>query len=141
VVQFSHFSVKEYLTSERLAASCQDVSRYHITLKTAHAMLAQACVSILLQLDVEKNAPLVVYAAENWVRHAQFEDVAPRIKGMEHPFDLDKPYFAAWRKLHDIDIPPTGGHVFLLSVNFWNAVQKHPCTMLHCVDLRISWIS
>jgi hypothetical protein len=119
VVQFSHFSVKEYLTSERLATSTQDVSRYHITFETAHTILAQACVSVLLQLDdhdeqddVEKNAPLAVYAAEYWVRHAQFEDVASRIKGMEHLFDLDKPYFAAWRGLHDIDIRPPYGSVF-----------------------------
>ena len=82
-VQFSHFSVKEYLTSERLAASRQDVSRYHITSETAHTILAQACVSVLLQLDGhddlddrKKNAPLAVYAARYWVRHAQFEDVA-----------------------------------------------------------------
>ncbi|KAF8493659.1 hypothetical protein F5888DRAFT_1850287, partial [Russula emetica] len=51
VVQFSHFSVKEYLTSERLASSSQDVSRYHITFETAHTILAQACVSVLLRLD------------------------------------------------------------------------------------------
>ena len=111
VVQFSHFSVKEYLTSERLATSSQDVSRYHIILKTAHTILAQSCVSVLLSLDdcdeqddVGKNAPLAVYGAEYWARHAQFEDVAPQIKGMEDLFDLDKPYFAAWRGLHDIDI-------------------------------------
>ncbi|KAF8488023.1 hypothetical protein F5888DRAFT_1930974, partial [Russula emetica] len=74
VVQFSHFSVKEYLTSERLATSNQDVSRYHITFETAHTILAQACVSVLLRLDeddvqdeddeqddVEQNAPLAVY--------------------------------------------------------------------------------
>src|SRR5712671_4563678 len=30
IVQFSHFSVKEYLTSERLAESIRDVSRYQI---------------------------------------------------------------------------------------------------------------
>jgi ankyrin repeat protein len=119
VVQFSHFSVKEYLTSERLATSSQDVSRNHITFETAHTILAQASVSILLQLDdhdeqddVEKNAPLAVYAAEYWVRHAQFEDVASRIKGMEDLFDLDKPYFSAWRRLHDIDIMPPLGSVF-----------------------------
>jgi hypothetical protein len=119
VVQFSHFSAKEYLTSERLATSSQDVSRYHITFETAHTILAQACVSVLLELDdhdeqddVEKNAPLAVYAAEYWVRHAQFEDVVSRIKGMEHLFDLDKPYFTAWRGLHDIDIRPPYYSVF-----------------------------
>ena len=111
VVQFSHFSVKEYMTSERLGTSSQDVSRYHIAFLTAHTILAQACVSVLLQLDdhdeqddVGKNAPLAVYAAEYWVCHAQFEDVTPYIKAMEYLFDLDKPYFAAWRRLHDIDI-------------------------------------
>jgi hypothetical protein len=104
VVQFSHFSVKEYLTSERLATSSQDVSRYHINFETAHTILAQACVSVLLQDDVENNAPLAIYAAEYWVRHAQFGDVASRIKGMEHLFELEKPYFAAWRRLFDIDI-------------------------------------
>ena len=119
VVQFSHFSVKEYLTSERLATSSQDVSRYHINLETAHTILAQACLSILLQLDdgderddVEKKAPLAVYAAEYWARHAQFEDVASRLKGMEVLFDPDKPYFAAWCGLHDIDTTPPQGSAF-----------------------------
>ena len=117
VAQFSHFSVKEYLTSERLASSGH-VSRYHITFETAHTNLAQACVSVLLQLDnhdeqddVEKNAPLAVYAAEYWARHAQFEDVVSRIKGLEDLFDPDKPYFAAWRGLHNIDIAPPDGSV------------------------------
>jgi Ankyrin repeats (many copies) len=118
-VQFSHFSVKEYLTSERLATSGQDVSRYHIAFETAHTIFAQACVSVLRQLDdhdeqddVEKKAPLAVYAAEYWVRHAQFEDVVLRIKGMEDLFDVDKPYFVAWRRLYDIDIKPPHGSVF-----------------------------
>jgi Ankyrin repeats (3 copies) len=115
VVQFSHFSVKEYLTSERLATSSQDVSRYHITSETAHTILAQVCLSVLLQLDdhdATKNAPLAIYGAEYWVRHAQFEDVVSRIKGIEDLFDLDKPYFAAWRGLHDIDITSPPGSVF-----------------------------
>jgi hypothetical protein len=121
VVQFSHFSVKEYLTSARLATSSPDVSRYHIALKPAHTILAQACVSVLLQWgdndepdEVEKNAPLAAYAAQYWVRHAQFEDVVSCIKGMEYLFDLDKPYLAAWRRLYDIDIKPPFEAVFSL---------------------------
>jgi ankyrin repeat protein len=76
-------------------------------------------VSVLLQWDdrneqnnVEENAPLARYAAEYWVNHAQFEEVASRIKGMEYLFDPDKPYFAAWRKLYDIDVHPDEGTVF-----------------------------
>ena len=114
VVQFSHFSVKEYLTSARLSISSEEVSRYHIALLPAHTILAQACVSVLLQLhdideedEVGKNAPLARYAAEYWARHAQFEDVVSRIKGMEYLFDPDKPYFTAWRQLYDIDTRPS----------------------------------
>jgi hypothetical protein len=122
VVQFSHFSVKEFLTSARLSTSSQDiVSRYHIALEPAHTILAQACLSVLLQLhdhdeedEVGKNAPLARYAAELWVRHAQFEDVASRITGKEYLFDPDKPYFAAWRRLYDIDTsPPYESALFL----------------------------
>ena len=81
VVQFSHFSVKEYLTSARLATSNQDVSRFHIVLEPAHTIMAQACVSVLLQLDdrnqqddVGENTPLARYAAEYWVNHAQHQE-------------------------------------------------------------------
>jgi hypothetical protein len=93
VVQFSHFSVKEYLTSARLATSSQDVLCYHIVLGTAHTILAQACLSILLRPDnliedgsIEKPSPLARYAAEYWVPHAQFEDVVSCIRGIEDLF-------------------------------------------------------
>jgi hypothetical protein len=149
VVQFSHFSVKEYLTSERLATSRQDVSRYHVVLEPAHTILAQACMSVLLQLhdrdiriDVEKNAPLAKYAAEHWARHAQFEDVASRIKGMEDLFDPDKPYFAAWRQLHDIDID-RGDSVFFQFTHYMKSGEGTPlyyaalCGFANLVDQLI----
>ena len=111
VVQFSHFSVKEYLTSERLATSSGDVSRYHIDLEPAHTILAQVCMSILLRPDdhveengVGKRSPLAGYAAEHWVTHAQFERVSSVIRNaMEYLFDSDKPYFATWLEIHNID--------------------------------------
>ena len=149
VVQFSHFSVKEYLTSARLATSSQDVSRYHIALEPAHTILAQACVSVLLQSpnrdeqdDVENNVPLAEYAAEYWVRHAQFGDVVSRIKGMEYLFDLDKPYFAAWLLLHDIDSYSYYRSVFRVSFR-WKSVERAPlyyaalCGFRHLVEQLI----
>ena len=109
-VQFSHSSVKEFLTADRLAISSGDTSRYHILLEPAHTILAQACLSVLLQVDdrVEQsggnNSPLAKYAAEHWVAHAQDEKVSSCLRtAMEILFDLDKPYFSAWLKLHDID--------------------------------------
>jgi hypothetical protein len=103
IVQFSHFSAKEFLTSDRLAAASGDISRYHIWLESAHAILAQACLGVLLRLDDRidrktiKNFPLAQYAAAHWIMHAQFKNVASYIKaGMECLFDADKPYFATW---------------------------------------------
>jgi ankyrin repeat protein len=111
VVQFSHFSVKEFLTSSRLASSSANVSRFHILLEPAHTILAKACLSVLLRLDepvdmynVNKSFPLAPYAAEYWVDHAQFENVASHIQeGIEYLFDTDKPYFTAWLQVYDID--------------------------------------
>jgi ankyrin repeat protein len=110
VVQFSHFSVKEYLTSPRLARSPGDVSRFHIDLNAAHTILAQACLGTLLQLGEDTGNsgsnmfPLVEYAARHWVEHAQFENVSSRVRdGMDDLFDSSKPHFAAWLRVHDID--------------------------------------
>ncbi|KAH9026614.1 hypothetical protein EDB85DRAFT_165826 [Lactarius pseudohatsudake] len=107
VVQFSHFSVKEYLTSPRLARSEGDVSWLHIGLEAAHTVLAQACLATLLRLDEHagaKGLPLVEYAARHWVDHAQFEGVSSRVRdGMDDLFDSAKPHFAAWLRVHNVD--------------------------------------
>ena len=115
VVQFSHFSVKEFLTSPRLADSSPDVSRFHIPLGPAHVILASACLGTLLRLDdqvdgynVQGRFPLSQYAAQHWMKHAQFEDVSSRLREeIEILFDRDKPYFSAWICVHDIDVEPT----------------------------------
>ncbi|KAH9010035.1 hypothetical protein EDB84DRAFT_1280103 [Lactarius hengduanensis] len=111
VVQFSHFSVKEFLTSDRLAASKGDASYFHIIPEHAHTTLAQACLGTLLQLNgnaddnpVDDGFPLARYASRHWVEHAQFGKVSSRIEdGMRRLFDSTKPHFSAWLELHDID--------------------------------------
>jgi len=50
VVRFSHFSVKEYLTSERLANTGECLSQYHILSHSAHTSIAKASLSVLLAL-------------------------------------------------------------------------------------------
>ena len=111
VVQFSHFSVKEYLTSPRLARSPHgEVSRFRIYLEPAHTIMAQACLATLLQLDEHasesgaKVSPLIKYAAQHWMDHAQFGKVSSRVReGMDDLFDGSRPHFAAWLRVHDID--------------------------------------
>ncbi|KAH9003601.1 ankyrin repeat-containing domain protein [Lactarius hatsudake] len=112
VVQFSHFSVKEFLTSDRLATSKEDISRYHIHPDAAHTTLARVSLDVLLRLDDRvdssnaNNIPLVKYAAEHWVSHAQVGSVSSSVLDeMKTLFDSDKPHFAAWRRIYDIDEP------------------------------------
>ena len=110
VVQFSHFSVKEFLMSNRLG----DYSHYQILPRPAHTILAQACLGCLLHLDghdddrIVKGFPLAEYAAKHWITHAQFEDVASFVKdGMETLFDCDKPHFGAWVGIYNMDGKPS----------------------------------
>ena len=120
IVQFSHFSVREFLTSARLATSNGDISQFHIDLDPAHTILAQACMSVLLrsedrieEIGVGNGSPLARYAAEHWVVHAQDEKVLPDLrKAMEYLFDVDKPYFASWVELYDIDADIPEGTTF-----------------------------
>ena len=108
VVQFSHFSVKEYLTSDRLKTSnVGNIRSYYISLELAHTTLARACLAVLLQLgenvDEERLAafPLSSYAALNWVDHAKFEGVASQVQdSMEDLFNPMKPHFLTWIRLY-----------------------------------------
>ena len=110
VVQFSHFSVKEFLTSERLAVAAGDISFHHILPAPAHTILAQACLGVLLCPDdtaweaFVQRFPLAKYAGQHWVDHALFEDVSSRVKdGIEKLFDKDQPHFSRWVQNCDMD--------------------------------------
>jgi len=111
IVQFSHFSVKEYLTSDRLRSSeVGDICQYHVPLDSAHTILARACLATLLQLDenMDRNHleafPLALYAAQNWVKHAKYEDVSSRVQdAMELFFNPRKLYLGAWVRLHNVN--------------------------------------
>jgi len=142
-VQFSHFSVKEFLTSTRLANSSKDVSRYHIDLEPAHTILAQACMGILLQTDdcveesgIGKSSSLAGYAAKYWVTHAQFERVSSFLrKAMEYLFDLDKPFFTAWLQFYDIDIRPSLESSYLYWLAAPSTSSTTPGTPLYYASL------
>jgi ankyrin repeat protein len=111
IVQFSHFSVKEFLTSDRLRISeVGNICHYHIPLDAAHTILARACLTVLLQLDegIDKERlatfPLAFYAAQYWFIHAKHEGVARRVQdAMEQLFDPGNPYLAAWVWIYDVD--------------------------------------
>ena len=105
IVQFSHFSVKEYLTSMWIAGG--RVPRYHIPLEPAHFLVTQACLSILLQLDDQiaeermKDFALAEYAARNWVEHAKSGNALSQTEDMvKQLFDPSNPYIAPWISIY-----------------------------------------
>ena len=110
VVQFSHFSVKEYFVSSRFTPSGSgSISLYHIALEPAHTIVAQACLAMLRRLDskVDKEPlgkyPLAFYASQYFVHHARFGNVAQIEESMKSLFDPKKPHLAAWTWIHDVD--------------------------------------
>ena len=104
VIQFSHFSVKEFLVSTRFAKKRDTISqRYHVSMAAAHTLVTKSCLGILLHLDKNitrdslTNFPLAKYAAMHWVRHARFEGVSQRAEdGIKRLFDPSKPHLAIW---------------------------------------------
>jgi hypothetical protein len=106
VIQFSYFSVKEYLTSTRFAKKSDTISRrHHVSMPPAHTLVAKACLGILLHLGEYvthgslAKFPLVEYTASagHWFVHARFEGVSENAgEGMERLFDKKKPHFAIW---------------------------------------------
>ena len=115
IVQFSHFSIKEFLMSSRLANAGEHLSLYHILPHSAHTVLSRACLSVLLDLgdQVDKSAverrPFAIYAARYWVDHGKSEGVSSGIQDlMERLFDADRPYFATWVWIYDVDHPWKG---------------------------------
>jgi len=139
IVQFSHFSVKEFLTSDRLLTSDDGNLRYYyFPLNWAHTILARACLTVLLQLDekVDKRRlaafPLAFYAARHWVDHAKFNSVASRVKrAMEQLFNPSGPYLTAWTRIYDVN-----WNRFRQSID---ELPKHPsapgATALYCAAL------
>jgi len=56
----------------------------------------------LITKDNPKKFPLAGYPAEHWVDRARFEDILRHTNvGIEHPFNPNKSYLAAWVMVHN----------------------------------------
>ena len=153
IVQFSHFSVKEFLTSDRLQmTNVGDIRQYYIPLELAHAVLARACVTVLLQLDEEdeqrfRALPLASYATENWIRHTQFEDVASQIQdSLTYLFTPQKPPFRSRIMLESVvvflspyvacfDEPEEITHLSAVAFCGFSGYARH-LIMMHAPDVN-----
>ena len=111
-IQFSHLSVKEFLTSDRLTETEDIVSQYHVSMNPAHTIMAQACLGVLLHLDEKvtndslKRFPLAEYAAKHWVDHARFDKVSASTHDhMKRLFDPRMPHLTSLVWIYDPEIP------------------------------------
>ena len=112
IVQFSHFSVKEYMTSDRLQTpDIGHLCDYYIPIEPAHTLLARACVAVLLQLDerVDRERvatfPLAKYAFSHWLDHTKFETVQSHIQdALELLFDPKRPHLRACIWAHNVEV-------------------------------------
>jgi len=120
-VRFSHFSVREFLTSVQPGGlHSTHLSSYHVSPQLAHTFSAKLCLSVLLTLNdrivkdrVNVMVPLATYAAEHWVKHANCGDPSSLVQlkgGMSRLFDKKNPQFAAWIWVYDLD-NPSGPHL------------------------------
>ena len=125
LVQFAHFSVQEYLGSHRLACEQINIARFHIHEQTANAVMAQTCLSLLLQFNDQivqddlRDFPLAHYAAVHWIHHAKLDNIfsciQDAVRFLFHPF---KSHYETWLKIynmenhwsdiHDLDIEDMG---------------------------------
>ena len=131
LVQFSHFSVKEFLTSSRLAEPNGALQHFHIQPERAHTIMAQACLGLLCNLDYDTDKecvekfPLAAYAAQHWVDHAEYGDVLSRIRDeLDYFLDHDKPHLAAW-----LWVRKKGLHLI------WQPIPEHHPEQLKAVPL------
>ena len=80
ILRLAHFSVKEYLISQRI----QDgpAVKYSLSKKDANTSISCTCLAYLmrfsnldcLQPNTIASFPLAEYAAEHWIYHAKSDD-------------------------------------------------------------------
>lgn len=106
-VQIAHFSVQEYLESNRIRH--QRAAIFGMTSATAHAEIAQICLVYLLEYDFARSEldhsileeyPLAHFAAMYWYHH--YERTTDSASGLDHLVSRlfqQKGAFMAWVKL------------------------------------------
>lgn len=111
IVRIAHFSIQEYLESERIRH--QKAAAFSLTNVAAHAEIAQVCLTYLcerglsqrkLNPSILKDHPLAYYAARYWYSH--YENTASLASSL-NIFILKlfrcQESFVTWIRLHDPD--------------------------------------
>ena len=106
-VHIAHFSVQQYLESERTHFS--RASHLHVSRKVAHTEMAEVCLTNLLQFDLEPkelreaaiaDVPLLSYATRYWYKHFENGDESScRLQTLVTTFCLSPVAFRLYRNI------------------------------------------
>ena len=135
ILQFAHFSVREYLESSRILDG--PAKRYAIQELRSNTFLAESCIIFLLHFDVPQTCtyrdyrdslyeeyPLVRYAVSNWFVHAERAEEGGNIITLSKVF-LRKAYRLPRWVMTDLNtsyqfFDAKGKHLPLLNASMYN---------------------
>ncbi|KAF2962889.1 hypothetical protein GQX73_g10686 [Xylaria multiplex] len=111
-IRIAHFSVQEYLQSERILIH-QEIAQFHIQTQDSHTKMTSICLALLLEpqmtrlgrrRDIKAQYPLAEYAAQYWPTHLKRgitkEEVEAQILRL---FKDTKGAFLTWVNIWDIE--------------------------------------
>ena len=112
-VRIAHFSVQEYLESERIRH--QKAAMFSLISATAHAEIAQICLMYLLEPGLSRSKleagilegyPLALYAAKDWYYyHQNTAKPAPGVEDCVLRLFQRQDSFVTWTRLCNVDSP------------------------------------
>ncbi|CAG8899011.1 unnamed protein product [Penicillium egyptiacum] len=150
IARIAHFSVQEYLESDRI--SQQGAAKFAIGKEPAHTEMAQICLVYLLDPTLSNGEfneaklemfPLAHFAAMQWFR---FYNNSGKGKSDIEPLVLrlfkDQPEsFLAWVQVYDIDRLLDGKYVGrLMRHNFNRATEDIPSPLYYAILLRLEHV-
>ena len=115
ILRLSHFSVKEYLSSQRIRTG--RASGYSVDAELARRSIAMTCLVYLMRFDKdeldenrmkkETDVALALYAARHWVSHFQQQGPDPHqpLQGLAQEFFHlpRRACFLNWIRMYDLD--------------------------------------
>jgi hypothetical protein len=110
-LHLAHFSVKEYLMSERV----EDTFRGSMNCLNARATITQACLAYLSHIgehhpvqDISELFPLALYSAQYWMSHAKDAETEDVLTNILHFFCEEEEAYTEWGCLFRPDQPWIG---------------------------------
>jgi ankyrin repeat protein len=120
-VHIAHFSVQEYLESERIRH--QQARMFSLSSATAHAEILQICLLYLLEPALSKTRPIKSireafplghYAAEFWYYHYQEAGSPGKLNELISKLFQREDSFETWIRLYDMDYHSWGNEIGII---------------------------